>query len=404
MTETPETPQQWPPGTRRKKRRVERPVTTVIDGRPSTRMVTEDVWVAVPPRDWDEVIRRGATAVAVGVTVLAVVGTAASIGGLLSRLLHPGIAYAVGVVFTAGWLVCLGIEHIERVDADRAARARGLGWFLLLLGMGGVITYGAVLHQVPAGVVGSFLDLSAKGLWWLIMGLDRVKLSPDVAHWVADCEQEMAGRHLLGIRLTRLNRRAVQMRAAGGPEFRAAEAILAQAGGHAPQLPASDLSGQAVPVSASAPEQAQAPVSGPVPDPSGPAPGAPTPPPAAPTPPPAAATPPPAVAAQPPAAPAPPAPPVPPAGSGTSGSSQQQAAQGQGGGPGLQPVGPLSIAAAVRQARGEDPQQSDAQMVARVLMLRGGDDGGDRLKFTDTVTRTRRRQDNPPARKKNRSA
>ncbi|MGX1301392.1 hypothetical protein RKD35_002880 [Streptomyces albogriseolus] len=397
MTETPETPPTWQPGMRRKRVRVERPETTVIDGRPSTRMVTVEEWVTLPPRDWDEIIRRGAIGVAVSVTLLAAAGTTASVGGLLGRMLHPGVAYAVGAVFTSSWLVCLGIEHIERVDVTRAARARNAGWVMLLIGMGAVITYGHEINELPAGVVGSCLDLAAKGLWWLIMGLDRVQLDAGVAHWVAEQEQHMAGRFLLGTRLARLNRRAVQMRASG-PEFQAAEAILAQAAHQPQQLP--DASGQApavsAPVSGQAPAPAAVPVSGPVPDPSRPAPSTPTPPPAEPTPP--------TAPVPPPAAPVPPAPPVTPAVTGASGSSEQQAEPGQGGGqgneqdqtgtpPNLQPVGPLSIAAAVRQARSEDPDQTDAQMVARVLMLRGGDDGGDRVKFTDTVTRTRRRQE-----------
>ncbi|MEV0016642.1 hypothetical protein [Streptomyces tendae] len=398
MTETPQTPPTWQPGMRRKRVRVERPETTVIDGRPSTRMVTTEEWVALPPRDWDEIIRRGATGVAVVVTLLAAAGTTASVGGLLGRMLHPGVAYAVGAVFTSSWLVCLGIEHIERVDVDRAARARTAGWVMLLIGMGAVITYGHEMNQLPAGVVGSCLDLAAKGLWWLIMGLDRVQLNAGVAHWVAEQEQHMAGRFLLGTRLARLNRRAVQMRASG-PEFQAAEAILAQAANQV-QLTAADTSGQAAPVSAPAPAAAQATVSGPVPDPSGPAPSTPTPPPAPPTPP--------TAPVPPPASPAPTTPPATPAGTGASGSSEQQAEpepkhdgdQEQvgeqdktGAPPNLQPVGPLSIAAAVRQARAEDPDQTDAQMVARVLMLRGGNDGGDRAKFTDTVGRTRRRQE-----------
>ncbi|MFD5570409.1 hypothetical protein [Streptomyces cadmiisoli] len=372
MTETPETEQTWQqPGVRRKKVRVQRPETTVIDGRPSTRMVTTEEWVALPPRDWDEIIRRGATGVAVVVTLLAAAGTTASVGGLLGRMLHPGVAYAVGAVFTSSWLVCLGIEHIERVDATRAARARNAGWIMLLIGMGAVITYGHEMDQLPAGVVGSCLDLAAKGLWWLIMGLDRVQLNAGVAHWVAEQEQHMAGRFLLGTRLARLNRRAVQMNGSG-PEFQAAEAILAQAAGQPQQLQAADTSGQAAPVSAPASTPERAPVSGPVPDPSGPAPSTPTPPP-------------PTAPVPPPAAPVPPAPPVTPAGAGSSGSTSSA--------PSLRSVGPLSIAAAVRQARTEDPKQSDADMVARVLELRGGDDGGDRQKFTETVTRTRRRQE-----------
>ncbi|MFJ1528235.1 hypothetical protein ACIOFV_07370 [Streptomyces mirabilis] len=388
MTETPETPQHWQPGTRRKKVKIQRAETTVIDGRPSTRMVPDEVWVTLPPRDWDEIIRRGVTGVAIAVTLLAAAGTTASVGGQLSRLVHPGVAYSTGLIFTSSWLACLGVEHIERVDADRAMRARIAGWVMLLIGMGAVITYGHELHQLPAGIVGSCLDLAAKGLWWLIMGLDRVKLDEGVAHWVADREQEMAGRFLLGTRLARLNRRAVQMRA-GGPEFQAAEAILAQASGHqAQQLPDTDTSAQAVPVSAPVSGQpqapAQAPVSGHVPDPSSP-----PPPPAAPVPP--------------PAAPTPPAPPVTPAGTGASGSSEQQDEE-QDGGPGLRPVGPLSKAQTIRDVLVADPKISDADLIEHVKAVHG--DGGDAAKFADTVTRTRRRIENPsaPRTKKTRSA
>ncbi|MET7728476.1 hypothetical protein [Streptomyces mirabilis] len=393
MTETPETPQHWQPGTRRKKVKIQRAETTVIDGRPSTRMVPDEVWVTLPPRDWDEIIRRGVTTVAVVVTVLAAAGTTASVGGLLSNMLHPGVAYAVGVVFTSSWLACLGVEHIERVDAGRAQRARIGGWAALIISMGAVITYGHTLDLLPAGVVGSCLDLLAKGLWFLVMGLDTVNLDPGVAHWVAEEEQHMAGRFLLGTRLARLNRRAVQMRA-GGPEFQAAEAILAQASGHqAQQLPAADTSGQAAPVSAPVSGQpqapAQAPVSGHVPDPSPTTPSAPAPP----TSPPAAPVPPPDV-------PTPPVPPVTPASTGASGSSQQ----GQGGGPGLRPVGPPSKAQTIRDVLVADPKISDADLIEHVKAVHG--DGGDAAKFADTVTRTRRRIENPPAprTKKTRSA
>ncbi|MCX4458522.1 hypothetical protein OOK58_42170 [Streptomyces sp. NBC_01728] len=262
MTETPETPQHWQPGTRRRKVKIQRAETTVIDGRPSTRMVPDEVWVTLPPRDWDEIIRRGVTAVAVVVTVLAAAGTTASVGGLLSHMLHPGVAYAVGVVFTSSWLACLGVEHIERVDAGRAQRARIGGWAALIISMGAVITYGHTLDLLPAGVVGSCLDLLAKGLWFLVMGLDAVELDAGVAHWVAEEEQHMAGRFLLGTRLARLNRRAVQMRA-GGPEFEAAEAILAQASGHQAQQilsgPHPDPSGQPVPTPAQQPAPVQQP-------------------------------------------------------------------------------------------------------------------------------------------------
>ncbi|MEZ7005032.1 hypothetical protein [Streptomyces sp. AD55] len=384
MTTIPPKPRQ--PGVRYRLVDRVRLETTVIDGRASTRPVSYKEWEAVPPRDWDEVIRRGVIGAAVVVTALAAIGNTAAVGGLLAQnLFHPGIAYVVGGIFTWAWLACLGVEYIERVDPERARRARHAGWGMVLLGMGAVITYGADLHQVPAGIVASLLDPAAKGLWWLVMGLDRVALAPGVAHWVAEEEQEMAGRFLLGIRLGRLRRRGAAM--VGVPEFEAAGALLKHAQTRA--LTGTDTSGRTeTPVSGQI--TAQPPAPGPVPDPSGPG-GQPRP--AAP----AASGPAPdsAAASAPPTAPAAPlattATPVP------SGSHQQQ--DGEPGAtptpttPGLQAVGPLSIAAAVRQAHTENPAQSDADMVARVLELRGGDDGGNHVKFTDTVTRTRRRQE-----------
>ncbi|MER5697858.1 hypothetical protein ACWDBO_37180 [Streptomyces mirabilis] len=360
MTETPETPQHWQSGTRRKKVRIQRAETTVIDGRPSTRMVPDEVWVTLPPRDWDEIIRRGVTAVAVGVTVLAAAGTTASVGGLLSNMLHPGVAYAVGVVFTFSWLACLGVEHIERVDAGRAQRARIGGWAALIISMGAVITYGHTLDLLPAGVVGSCLDLLAKGLWFLVMGLDAVELDAGVAHWVAEEEQHLAGRFLLGTRLARLNRRAVQMRA-GGPEFEAAEAILAQASGHqAQQLPAAGTYGQAAPVSAPVSGQPQGPAApaAPVQPPAPTAPAAPAP--AAPVPP------------VPPSAPTPPAVP-------TSGPTPQPPV------PPVVPMGP-SIRQTVTATLDQDETLSDEDLVAHVRSVHG-----DRPKLAETVATYRRK-------------
>ena len=373
MTDTSETPQCWQPGMRRRKVDVERPETTVIDGRPSTRMVKEKAWVALPPRDWDEVIRRGATGVAIVVTLLAAAGTTASVGGLLGRILHPYVAYAVGAVFTSSWLVCIGIEHIERVDADRAARARNAGWVMLLIGMGAVITYGYEMQQLPAGVVGSCLDLTAKGLWWLIMGLDRVKLAPGVAHWVAEGEQEMAGQFLLGTRLGRLNRRRAQLQAAGGPEFQAAAAILAQAAAQAQQIPAADVSGQG---------PAQPPVP-PVPPPSGQGPGVSGQPPA------------PAPAATPrPTAPVPPAAPLPPTAPVGAPNGQQTPPPAPPNG-GAHPIGE-SIAATVRKLLKGNPAWAVDESLDE-LELRAMTDAvrqvhGERPRLQDTVRRTRDRE------------
>ncbi|MFD0209160.1 hypothetical protein ACFVH9_08480 [Streptomyces hirsutus] len=385
MTDTPHEQQPREPGVRYRRETRWRTVATVIDGVPSTHEEPYYVDVPVPPKDWDDVIVRGVTGLAVVVTVFAFVGTSASVGGLLDRTLNPVIAYGLGLVYTASWLGCLGLEWVEgRVDPDRAKPARLAGWAALAISMGAVFIYGHTLGHSWAGAAGACIDLWAKGLWKLLMKRHEVRLPKGVANWVVHQEQKAAGLAIVTDRIRRLNRRAAYSRAVGGREYQAAQAALTAESTAA--LPRPDTSGQPAPAPArpAAPPlsgQDPAPVSGHVPDPAGPPPVVPSSPPV-----------PSAPSVPPPAAPAPPAPPVVPAGLGASGSSGQPV-----GGPTLHTVGPLSIAAAVRQARTEDPKQSDADMAARVKELRGGDDGGDPVKFAETVRRTRQRQESKEA-------
>ncbi|MDI9836247.1 hypothetical protein [Streptomyces sp. KAU_LT] len=372
-----DTPQHREPGVRYRREPRTRQVTTVIDGVESVHEETYYVDVPVPPRDWETLVERGLTVWAVVLVAVAMVGTCASVGGLFSELLPSGVAYMLGVVFTGSWLGCMGLEWLDgRIDSTRATAARVGGWIALALGMGAVFVYGHS-HDLPwVGAAGACLDLLAKGFCTLLLRRSQVTLPRGVAAWVRHQEERAAGRAVLSGKLGRLNRQAAYRRAVGSQEDRAAQAILA----------AADQAPHALPDTS---RQAPVPVSVPDPDPSGPAPtrrvSAPVPPVSAPSRDASA--------------------PVPPAPQGTSGEpvptshevppaqpGDPQAEPPQAPAP-LQPVGPLSIAAAVRQARAEDPDQTDAQMVARVLELRRGDDGGDRVKFTDTVTRTRRRQE-----------
>jgi hypothetical protein len=217
------------PGVRYKKVRRFRLETTVIDGIPSTRPVPYRVWEPQPPREWDDVILRALTAIAVGFLMVAVVATAASIGGLLSTMVPKLVAYGMGAMFTLAWIYCLGIEWLNRVAPERARPAMVGGWIALLISMGAVYTYGNTLGHQEAGVVGAFIDLLAKGSWWLLLRHHAVPLSEGVAHWVTDREQQLAGRALLGTRIARLNRRAAYQAAIGGREFEAASAILTAA-------------------------------------------------------------------------------------------------------------------------------------------------------------------------------
>ncbi|MFF0395146.1 hypothetical protein ACFYSJ_05070 [Streptomyces sp. NPDC005248] len=219
-------PQERLPGVRYEKVTRYCTETTVIDGVPSTRRVAYQAWEPVPPRDWDELILRGVTGLAIAVTVIAVVATTASVGGLLEALVPSTVAYSMGVVFTSVWLACLGVEWLNRINPDRARPARIAGWVALAISMGAVFAYGHTLHQEYAGGFGACIDLLAKGLWALLIGHHAVPLDAGVAHWVTEQEQKLAGRELLSARLLRLNRNAAYQRAVGGREFQAADAIL----------------------------------------------------------------------------------------------------------------------------------------------------------------------------------
>jgi hypothetical protein len=214
------------PGVRYRKVTRAHEVTTVINGIPSTRSVPCEDWEPVPPREWDELILRGVTTLAITVTLVAVAGTTASVGGLLSRMVPAPVAYAMGAVFTSAWMACLGIEWLNRINPARARASRIGGRWALALSMAAVFAYGYVLGQPVTGGVGACVDMLSKGLWALLIGYHAVPLDEGVAHWVAEREQELAGRELLARRLFRLNRRAAYQKAVGGREFDTATAIL----------------------------------------------------------------------------------------------------------------------------------------------------------------------------------
>ncbi|WP_327415445.1 hypothetical protein [Streptomyces sp. NBC_01233] len=241
------------PGVKYRKVRLHRTETTVIDGVPSTRRVPYDGWEPVPPREWDDLILRGVTGVAIGFTAVAVAGGTASLGGLLDPLVPSLVAYGMGSVFAVAWMFCLAIEWLNRTAPDRARPARIAGWFFLLLSMCAVAAYGHTKDALWAGAFGACVDLVSKGSWWLLMREYAVPLDAGVAHWVQDQEQKLAGRALLGARVRRLNRRAAYLRAVGGAEFQAADAILSSAEAARSSLPAPAAEPTPAPVAAPAP-------------------------------------------------------------------------------------------------------------------------------------------------------
>ncbi|MGW1840682.1 hypothetical protein [Streptomyces sp. NPDC002067] len=332
------------PGVRYKKVTRYRTETTTIDGQSETRQVAYPAWEPVPPRDLDDIVLRAVTGIAIGVTALSVAGTTASVGGLLGRLVPDPVGYGVALVFDGVWLACLGVEWLERLDPQRAAPARVAGWIALLISMGAVASYGAVLHQAVAGAVGAAVGLLAKGLWSLVLRHYAVPLSPGIAHWLSRKQEKQAAQRVVAKRMRRLDREDAYLQAAF-PEMAGAASAITTA--QAP-LP---LTGPDV--STAMPGQKPAPVRHSEQHP---------PPPAAP----------------------PGAPPRPPHEDG--GSPEQSADEETPSVPPLRPVGPPSIAGTIRDVLAKTPGITDTDLIEHVRKVHG-----DSPKHTETVPRTRRR-------------
>lgn len=204
------------PGVRYKKVTRYRSETTTIDGQPETQQVPYTVLEPVPPRDLDTIILRAVTGTAVAVTGLSIVGTTASVGGLLGHMVHPAIAFAVAGVFDAVWLACLGVEWLERLDPKRARPARIAGWIALAISMITVAAYGASLGEQVAGGAAASVGLLAKGLWWLVLRSYAVPLSDGTAFWLRRRREKIAASAAVSGHLRRMDQSAAYVQAAYG--------------------------------------------------------------------------------------------------------------------------------------------------------------------------------------------
>ncbi|MEU1815186.1 hypothetical protein ABZ543_08305 [Streptomyces roseifaciens] len=380
------------PGVRYEKTRRYRQETTVVDGQAETENVPYDVWVPAPPRDWDQIVLRAVTGVAIGVTVLAVAGTAAGVGGLLSILVTGWIAYSVALVFDASWLCCIAVEWLERFDPPRARGAQIAGWVCLAISMTMTIAFGKHYHQLAAGIAAASVSLLAKGLWWLVLRHYAVPLSPGIRFWLRRRRERIAATMAVSGEVRRLKAQDAYVRAAFGPDAVSVEAITA-AGTAAP--PAGQLSGPAPDTIAPAPAPAPAPV-----PPAAPRVPAPVPP----APPRAPRGPAPQVPARAPKVPAPPA----PAPQAPAPAPEQELEPGpeaetdpEAGGQGAAdeeevpqvrdmaaPSMTGTMTGTIREALRDDPEIGDTDLIALVRAVHG-----DRRNLDDNVLRLARRVD-----------
>ncbi|MGW1246943.1 protein transporter Sec31 [Streptomyces sp. NPDC002535] len=169
-----------------------RKVPHTIDGK--TVLVDDEytVHVPLPPRDWDQIVRSGVTAVAGGIAAASIIWTTSSIGALFDRATNPAAAYAAAAVFDLAWIACMALEWLARFDPDRATLPRRAGWGALLIAMVAVVVEGDATGQLMAGLVGATVSGLAKLLWTLVLRHYSTPLDSRTQQWV-DAQRAEAG-------------------------------------------------------------------------------------------------------------------------------------------------------------------------------------------------------------------
>lgn len=166
-----------------------RTVPVTIDGETVQAEEPYQVHVPIIPKDWDQIVLTGATAVAAALVTASVIWSTTSVGGLLSLTVAPAVAYIAALAFDLSWILALGFEWLARYDSRKVWLPRLGGYLALVLAMTAVVVHGQITHHLAAGIVGAFVSALAKGAWTLLMHHHAKKFDPLTQQWV---EKRMA--------------------------------------------------------------------------------------------------------------------------------------------------------------------------------------------------------------------
>lgn len=161
-------------------RRPTRQITETVHGVDVAYDVPDTTPVIRLPFNLDAALRRSLFALAIAMTVVAIVWGTVAIGSMLTLLAPPWAAYLVAGVFDAGWAACLVAEWLLRYDSKRAEIPMRVGAAMLTVSMAAIITHGALAGPWgwTIGIIGALVSAAAKGVWAIGMHTIRIKLEP----------------------------------------------------------------------------------------------------------------------------------------------------------------------------------------------------------------------------------
>lgn len=173
-------------------RRPTRTITENVHGVDVSYDIPDNTPVIRLPFNLDSLLRRALFAVAIVMTIAAIVWGTVAIGSMLALLAPAWAAYLVAGVFDAGWAACLIAEWILRYDSQRAAAPRNAGIALLVVSMAAIITHGALAGSWGwiIGIIGALVSAAAKGVWAIGMHTIRIKLDPKYEAYLRARQQQ----------------------------------------------------------------------------------------------------------------------------------------------------------------------------------------------------------------------
>lgn len=245
-------------------RKVRRTAWEPVTFNGETKMVKREWTEEVPrlPLNLDVLYVRAAVGVAVFLTCVAVIWSTMAIGRQLGHLVpeHPKVGYLGAAAFELPWVTCLAVAWVLRNQPDRARPVNIAGWIGLGIVVSAIVLDGYRVEAVEVGVLGAFVSVVAKGLWWVVIGLFRVQLDEDRAGWLNAVRQDLAVERVMLAEQQRMSAAETYLAHFGVGPVASARPTLAPP---APVLSAPDPQPPSVPVP-SAPSPVTVPAASPV--------------------------------------------------------------------------------------------------------------------------------------------
>ncbi|MEU0675455.1 hypothetical protein ABZ330_21690 [Streptomyces sp. NPDC006172] len=154
--------------------------------------------------------------------VAVIVWATVNIGELLAGMVPGWAAYGAASAFNLAWIICLGLEWVDRHSPQQAHAPMIAGWAFLALEMVAVGVHGHREDALAVGIVGALVSAIVKTVWTLLLRRYATPLDPMTQQWFDQERAELAAeRGLLHVQTDNLHARAhlAQQRAALGGDY-----------------------------------------------------------------------------------------------------------------------------------------------------------------------------------------